>query len=133
MLIVDVMNVVGTRPDGWWRDRGAAKRRLISRLQRYAASEQGGVTAVLDGRPLTNLEQGRHGRVDVLYARRSGRDAADDRIVECVEQATDRRAITVVTSDRALAQRVTALGAAVRFSGAFLRDLDAVEAGAHMR
>lgn len=70
---------------------------------------------VLDGRPLADLPEGVHDGIDVRYARRRGRDAADDRIVELVEAepAPERSAITVVTSDRGLAARVRTLGASV--------------------
>jgi hypothetical protein len=33
--IVDAMNVIGTRPDGWWRDRHAAMVRLVDLLERW--------------------------------------------------------------------------------------------------
>lgn len=32
VLLVDVANVVGSRPDGWWRDRPAAASRLLESL-----------------------------------------------------------------------------------------------------
>jgi hypothetical protein len=35
--VVDAMNVIGSRPDGWWRDRGRATRRLIDQIDRWAA------------------------------------------------------------------------------------------------
>jgi selenocysteine lyase/cysteine desulfurase len=31
-LLVDAANVVGSRPDGWWRDRAGATARLLARL-----------------------------------------------------------------------------------------------------
>jgi hypothetical protein len=37
--LVDGMNVIGTRPDGWWRDRDAAMLRLVDLLERWAAAE----------------------------------------------------------------------------------------------
>src|SRR4051794_7041159 len=36
--LVDGMNVIGSRPDGWWRDRGGAMRRLVADLERFAAA-----------------------------------------------------------------------------------------------
>lgn len=111
-LVVDGMNVIGSRPDGWWRDRDGAVRRLHERL--VARARDGEViTLVLDGRPLSDLPEGTHDGVAVLYARRRGRDAADDRIVELVDADDVASEITVVTSDRELAARVRALGAAV--------------------
>jgi predicted RNA-binding protein with PIN domain len=122
--LVDGMNVIGSRPDGWWRDRDAAIRRLLVRLQRAATRSDGALTLVLDGRPLADVAEGLHDGVDVRYARRGGRDAADDRIVELVAADSDPTSLCVVTSDRELATRVTALGATTQGAGAFLRRLD---------
>ena len=124
-LVVDGMNVIGSRPDGWWRDRDGAVRRLHGRLAALARDDDETVTLVLDGRPLDDLPEGEHEGIDVRYARRRGRDAADDRIVELVREATEPGTITVVTSDRELAQRVRAVGAEVIGAGALLRRLDA--------
>jgi predicted RNA-binding protein with PIN domain len=123
-LVVDGMNVIGSRPDGWWRDRAGAARRLHARLARLVASDDDGVTIVLDGRPLAELPEGVHDDVAVAYARRGGRDAADDRIVELVRGDADPGGLTVVTSDRDLTTRVRALGAEVMRSGELLRRLD---------
>jgi predicted RNA-binding protein with PIN domain len=108
-VIVDGMNVIGARPDGWWRDRDGAVRRLVEQLR--ALDEPFAV--VFDGRPLHDLAEGSHGRVLVAYARRGGRNAADDRIVEEVERDRDPSTLTVVTSDAELRRRVEALGAHV--------------------
>ena len=122
--IVDGMNVIGSRPDGWWRDRDAAARRLLARLQHAANRSHDALTLVLDGRPPADAAEGVDDGVEVLYARRRGRDAADDRIVELVTADSDPASLRVVTSDRELADRVTALGATTEGAGAFLRRLD---------
>jgi predicted RNA-binding protein with PIN domain len=122
--IVDGMNVIGARPDGWWRDRDAAALRLLHRLQRAAAGSGDAFVLVLDGRPPPDMAEGVHSGVDVRYSRRRGRDAADDRIVEIVAADSDPASLRVVTSDRALADRVIALGATAEGAGAFLRHLD---------
>lgn len=122
--VVDAMNVIGARADGWWRDRDGAARRLLGRLQRATARTDDDITLVLDGRPPPGLSEGDHGGIDVRYARRGGRDAADDRIVELVAAAADPAGVRVVTSDRDLAYRVIALGATTEGAGAFLRRLD---------
>lgn len=116
-LIVDGNNVIGARPDGWWRDRPGAVRRLLERLQRLDEP----VVLVLDV-PQADLSEGEHGNVTVRYATRRGRDAADDRIRELVVAGA-----TVVTSDRALRRDVEAAGATVVGAGAFLARLDAAE------
>jgi predicted RNA-binding protein with PIN domain len=122
--VVDGMNVIGSRPDGWWRDRDAAARRLLARLQQAATRSHDALTLVLDGRPPADVGEGVHDGVEVLYARRRGRDAADDRIVELVTADSEPASLRVVTSDRELADRVTALGATTEGTGAFLRRLD---------
>jgi predicted RNA-binding protein with PIN domain len=126
-LMVDGHNVIGARPDGWWRDRPGAARRLLARVQCLAAAPSGGdggptaVVLVLDD-PVSGLPEGDHGGVTVRYARRRGRDAADDRIVEDV--AALDGPVEVVTSDRVLAARVARPGVAVIGAGTFLAQLD---------
>jgi len=109
-LIVDGMNVIGSRPDGWWRDRGAAARKLHTRLARLASESADGITLVLDGRPRAELPEGVHDDVAVAYARRGGRNAADDRIVELVGADPDPRGPTVVPPDRDPARALRAPG-----------------------
>lgn len=128
-LVVDGMNVIGSRPDGWWRDRAGAARRLHARCARLVADSDDAVTLVLDGRPTSELPEGVHDDVAVVYARRGGRDAADDRIVELVDADPDPGGLTVVTSDRELARRVRELGAYVIGAGDLLRRLDACDDG----
>ena len=129
-LLVDGMNVIGSRPDGWWRDRPGAARRLLARLQDLAATAPSPdeLVLVLDGRPLPGLPEGPHHGVRVLYARRAGPNAADDRIVEEVERDPDPAQTLVVTSDRDLRDRLTRLGAHVEGAGALLRRLDQLDA-----
>ena len=123
-LVVDCMNVIGTTPDGWWRDRDGAVRRLLQRLQRLAAETPRRVTLVLDGRPQHGLPEGMHDGVSVAYAHRGGRDAGDDRLVELVSRLPDDHQACVVTSDRALAARVERLGASVRGAATLRAELD---------
>jgi predicted RNA-binding protein with PIN domain len=118
-LLVDGNNVIGSVADGWWRDRPAAVRRLLARLQCLGEP----ATLVLDvAQP--DLVEGDHGAITIRYATRRGRDAADELIRELV--ATDPN-VTVVTSDRALRRDVEAAGAGVIGARAFLARLD--EAG----
>jgi predicted RNA-binding protein with PIN domain len=116
---VDGMNVIGCRPDGWWRDRSAAMRHLVTVLDSWARAGAESVTVVFDGRPVPGIDP--VGDVTVVFTP-GGRDAADDEIVRMVGTAPDAGAITVVTSDRGLVVRVLALGATVEPSRPF-RDL----------
>jgi predicted RNA-binding protein with PIN domain len=113
--LVDGMNVIGSRPTGWWRDRPRAMRELVEELGRLREP----VTVVFDGRP---LEMEHTGDVEVLFASRSGRNAADDKIAALV--ATAEGPLHVVTSDGELAERVRRRGAQVVGAGAFRARLD---------
>jgi predicted RNA-binding protein with PIN domain len=118
--IVDGMNVIGSRPTGWWRDRPGAMRRLVSELGELAAREGDDVTVVFDGKSF-ELEGG---GVRVLFASRRGPNAADDDIAALVERDEAPGELSVVTSDGDLARRVRAAGAAVVGAGEFRRRLD---------
>jgi predicted RNA-binding protein with PIN domain len=120
--LVDAMNVIGSRPDGWWRDKPAAVERLLDALERFAAAEEE-VAVVLDaGRP---EQAGRRGNLEVALAPRRGPDAADDEIVARLGRDADPASVRVVTSDAALAGRVRALGAQVEGARGFRDRLDA--------
>ena len=119
-VVVDVANVMGSVPDGWWRDRAGAATRLVSRLS--ALAEQGVAASVLDlpeqtwYPEWTAVVEGQARSVDgapgveVVRAEASG----DDTIVEATQQAVAAgRVVTVVTSDRGLVERVTDAGAVV--------------------
>jgi predicted RNA-binding protein with PIN domain len=117
--IVDGMNVIGSRPNGWWRDRPGAMRALVEELEAFA--ERGGeaVTVIFDGKPF-DLESS----VEVMFASRRGPNAADDDIAVLVQRDDEPGGLSVVTSDGDLAGRVRAAGAAVVGAGEFRRRLD---------
>jgi hypothetical protein len=115
--LVDGMNVIGARPDGWWRDRTAAMRRLVAELA--ALGED--VRVVLDG---AERDLGDPGDVEVVWAPGPGPDAADRVIAAIVEGDADPARWRVVTSDARLADRVHAAGAEVEGAGAFRARLD---------
>jgi predicted RNA-binding protein with PIN domain len=118
--LIDGMNVVGSRPDGWWRDRKAAMRRLTALLDEFAAETGEPLTVVFDGQPFDLSGQS----VEVAFASGRGPDAADHDIAARVEHDPDPQSIAVVTSDRQLADRVRSAGAEVISSGPFRRRLD---------
>jgi predicted RNA-binding protein with PIN domain len=121
--LVDGMNVIGSRPDGWWRDRAGAARRLAAGLRQLAADRGEAITVALEGTVVPDLPAGEHDGLTVLYARRRGPNAADDRIVEAVAADPDGASLSVVTSDRDLARRVRDLGATVVSPSVLLRQL----------
>jgi predicted RNA-binding protein with PIN domain len=120
--LVDGMNVVGSRPDGWWRDRRAAMKRLAESLAAFASETGEPVTVVFDGRPFDLSTP----PAEVAFAPGRGPDAADHEIAARVEADPDPGSLRVVTSDRALAERVRAAGAEVVPSGPFRKRLDAL-------
>jgi hypothetical protein len=111
VLVVDAANVIGSVPDGWWRDRAGAVRRLRDALVTVAASGLAELPGPLD---IVLVVEGKARCVEpvpgvgVVAAPRSG----DDTIVEVVERRRPDQ-VYVVTADRALRDRVTALGARV--------------------
>jgi predicted RNA-binding protein with PIN domain len=122
--LVDGMNVIGSRPDGWWNDPDRAVRRFIDELVDYAEVTDDEVVVVFDRRP-PDLTAGRHGTIEVMFASRTGRNAADHEIAKLVAEAEYPETVHVVTSDRALADRVRQRGAKVASAGSFRRRLDA--------
>jgi hypothetical protein len=107
LLIVDVANVMGSRPDGWWRDRAGAARRIGVQLAE-AGLPFDEVVLVLEGAARRGLPQGSDNGVRVLHAPGSG----DDEIVAAARDAVGvGREVTVVTADRGLRSRVEAIGA----------------------
>ncbi|MET9020780.1 NTP pyrophosphohydrolase [Actinopolymorpha sp. NPDC004070] len=114
LVVVDAANVMGSVPDGWWRDRSGAAARVRDALADVAAA---GLPGVVDPPAEVVLVTEGAARdvpdtpsVRVVPARGSG----DDAIVDLVRSAgPDRRRVVVVTADRGLRNRVQALGAEV--------------------
>jgi hypothetical protein len=110
VLIVDGANVVGSVPNGWWRDRRGAAERLRDAIASLSVDGLGpieppvDVVLVVEGRA-KGLESS--DTVSVVEADGSG----DDKIVELVRRTAGE--IVVVTADRELRDRVEALGASV--------------------
>lgn len=112
------MNVIGSRPDGWWRNRHRAMIDLVERLERWRPDGDS-VTVVFERPPeppiLSEV-------VEVTHAPRAAPNSADDEIVRLVQADEHPADIAVVTSDRTLADRVRAAGARVH-SAERMRDL----------
>jgi predicted RNA-binding protein with PIN domain len=124
-MIVDGMNVLGSRPDGWWRDRPAAMAALSRRLSSLAQGEEVELRVVFDGRPHRQVAAAASG-IEIGFAP-GGPDAADREILRILRADPDPASITVVTSDRRLRNSVKAAGAAGVASGELLRRLESFE------
>jgi predicted RNA-binding protein with PIN domain len=120
--IVDGMNVIGSRPDGWWRDRRSAMTGLVERLERWASAEGRRVTVVFEGPSMPPIESP---VIEIGHAPRASPDSADDEIVRLVRADPRPDEITVVTSDSGLAERVRDAGAIVQPSAGFRKAIDA--------
>ena len=114
---MDVANVMGSRPDGWWRDRAGAALRMHSELVSLAASgraippgetEPPDFVMVLEGAAKAAASRpggARSAEVRIVLASGSG----DDAIVAVVRELSGHR--VVVTADRELRERCVAAGA----------------------
>lgn len=105
VLVVDGANVVGARPDGWWKDRAGAARRLHEQL--LVADLPGDVVLVLEGAAKAGVPAGRDGHVRTVHAPRDG----DAEIVrQAHASAASGATVTVITADRLLSARVAKAG-----------------------
>jgi predicted RNA-binding protein with PIN domain len=119
--LVDGMNVIGTRPDKWWRDRDAAMLKLVDQLERWAAVEGEDVVVVFERQPSPPI---RSTVIDVAHAPKPKANAADDEIVRRLKADPDAHAVRVVTSDRGLSERAYAQGATVEGADSFRTRID---------
>lgn len=103
VLIVDGANVVGARPDGWWKDRAGAARRLHEQLL-DADVPHDEIVLVLEGQAKAGVRAGRSVGLSVVHAHGDG----DSEIVRQAQTSAGPGAqVTVVTADRALAANVS--------------------------
>jgi predicted RNA-binding protein with PIN domain len=114
--LIDGMNVIGTRPDSWWKDRHAAMVRLVYLLENWAASSGEEVTVVFEQPPSPPIVST---VIEVAHAPRPRRDSADDEIVRRLRADAQPGAVRVVTSDAWLSNRVHAVGATVQPAAPF--------------
>ncbi len=106
VLVVDGANVVGSRPDGWWRDRAGAAARLHGRLA-VADTSYDEIVLVLEGQAKGGVPGGRDGHLRTVHAARDGDASIIKEAAAAREKSQD---VVVITADRALAMRVEVLG-----------------------
>lgn len=119
--LIDGMNVIGTRPDGWWKDRHAAMLRLVDLLERWVAANGEDVAVVFEQPPRPPI---RSTVIEIAHAPRPGPNSADDEIARRLEADPEPNQVRVVTSDRWLADRANATGATVYPADAFRREIE---------
>jgi 8-oxo-dGTP diphosphatase len=134
VVVMDAANVVGSTPDGWWRDRAGAAARLLSSVETWSSEglAQAGESSG-HGSPSSPLVEPVAGRtrawpdwVVVLEGQATGavsqpgssvavvraQGSGDDTIVDVAQRQVARGGhVTVVTADRALQARVESVGA----------------------
>lgn len=121
VLVVDGANVVGSRPDGWWRDRAGAAARLHGALA-VADTPYDEIVLVLEGRAKGGVPQGRDAHLRTVHAPKDG----DSSILKHAGAAREHgHEVVVITADRALGQRVESLGCRTLSPGWLLAQLDA--------
>ena len=105
--LVDGMNVIGTRPDAWWKDRDAAMLRLVDMLERWAADSGEDVTVVFERPPRPPI---RSTVIEVTHAPKPKPNAADDEIVRRLRAEPNPADVRVVTSDDRLRLKLKITG-----------------------
>lgn len=110
VLIVDAANLVGSKPDGWWRDRAGAARRLCTAL-READLPYERIIIVLEGQAKGGAEPGAVQDASNLHIVHAPGEGDDEIIAQTIGAVTDGFHVEVATSDRGLRARVTSVGA----------------------
>jgi hypothetical protein len=107
MLLVDAANVIGSRPNGWWRDRAGAARDFVEQVREAVRSGRliAPVLVVLEGAARKGVAEGVVDGVAVVHAPGSG----DDTLIEVAASAGSQ--VTLVTADRELLMRAKEVGA----------------------
>ena len=118
--VIDGNNVMGAGADGWWNDPADAAARLAQQVAEWCRSHDDPVTLVFDGKTVEAVALKAGGNLGIEFAPRRKRDAADDRIVELVDELYVELDLRVVTSDKGLVARLPP-GVDVMPSGSFRR------------
>ncbi|MCP4435221.1 MAG: NYN domain-containing protein [Actinomycetia bacterium] len=107
LWVIDGNNVMGAGADGWWNDPPAAATRLAQQVAQWCRAHDDSVILTFDGKPVDSVEVLAGGNLEVRFAPRRKPDAADDLIVEIVEDVyASEPEIHVVTSDKGLLARL---------------------------
>jgi predicted RNA-binding protein with PIN domain len=118
--VIDGNNVMGSRPDQWWRDRPAAQRRLAEQVDRWQRAVGDEAVLVFDGPHDAEAAARSRPGLAVRFSGPAG--SADDLVVALAAEAAGREGVVVVSSDRGLLRRLRS-GVTAEGAGSFLRRL----------
>ena len=121
--IIDGNNLFGSQARGWWRDRAGAARRLAHQVDRWQRETGEPTILVFDGHRPSAFGVEPREDFELRWADSRDRDAADDVIVELVDDLyANTPDLVVVTSDRGLRERLPP-GVATEGAGRFSKRL----------
>ena len=127
-IFIDGNNVMGSRPDGWWRNRAKAANQLAAEVLLLACHTRAAWTIVFDG-PRPPSAPTPHDCLTILHTDHRGRDGADNYIVQLVRSLPDPADTLVYTSDATLRARILALGAHVIGARSLLEEIATADPG----
>jgi hypothetical protein len=119
VLLVDIANVMGSRPDGWWRDRAAAATRLLDGLEPLNGAEinvpeeLGTTVRIAEVRAVLEGAAKRAEGPEAVSVVRAERDGDSEIVEEANELAASGKIPLVVTADRGLRRRLPELALVV--------------------
>jgi hypothetical protein len=115
VLLVDIANVMGSRPDGWWRDRAAAATRLLDGLEPLNGAEitvpeeLGTTVRIAEVRAVLEGAAKRAEGPEAVSVVRAERDGDSEIVDEANELTASGKIPLVVTADRGLRRRLPEL------------------------
>lgn len=126
VLVVDIANVMGSRPDGWWRDRAGAATRLLDLLVPLDGSEVSlpdgwGTVRLVEIYAVLEGAAKRAPGPAVVTVRRAAADGDSEIIETAIRLVESGRTPVVVTADRGLRRRLP--GAALSAGPGWLNQL----------
>jgi hypothetical protein len=119
VLLVDIANVMGSRPDGWWRDRAAAATRLLDGLEPLNGAEinvpeeLGTTVRIAEVRAVLEGAAKRAEGPEAVSVVRAEMDGDSEIVEEANELAASGKIPLVVTADRGLRRRLPELALVV--------------------
>ena len=111
VLLVDIANVMGSRPDGWWHDRAAAAIRLLDELPPLNGTEvtlpaEPGTVRIAEVRAVVEGAAKRVSAPEAVSVLRADWDGDTEIVEEAGRLTALGKVPLVVTADRGLRRRL---------------------------